>query len=212
VKVDAHISRVSAKVRDGALHRHDGGRYGGGRAFATAYGLGLPRTWRISTDSVLSGFEHGLAASPRRGGDRLKDAYAACRESLSARADALIERVVPDAAFVAVLLDAGQLYVTATGAVRVYLHRRGKPRRLTDRNEDPRGMLAGSPMTMNLALEPSDIVLLGSASAFSAKAIEKLASVLNADHDTPPTVIASLLTEPAAQAGAGAAAIVFRVR
>ena len=40
MKVDAHISRVSAKVREGALHRHDGGRYAEGRAFAVAYGLG----------------------------------------------------------------------------------------------------------------------------------------------------------------------------
>lgn len=212
MKVDAHISRVGAKVRETSLHRHDGERYDAGRAFAIAAGLGLPRTWSMSTTAVLSGFQQGLTASRRRGGERLADAYATSREALSARTDALIDSTVPDAALVAVLVDAGQLHLTGAGSVRAYLHRRGKPRRLTDRTDDPRGVIAGAPMSVNLALEPEDIVLFGSASAFSAKAIDKLASVLSADHQTAPAVLASLLTEPAFHAGAGAAAIVFRVR
>ena len=60
-------------------------------------------------------------------------------------------------------------------------------------------------------LEPGDLVLAGSATAFSVRAIAQVVTVLSEDARTGPAVIASLLTEPAGQAGAGAAAAVVRV-
>jgi len=212
VRVDSHISLSKAKIRRGALFRHGAERLESGKAFAVAGGLGLPRTWSLSHEAVLKGFAEGLGASNRRGGDRLQDAYAAAREALAKRCNSLIERGLPDANFAGVLIDQGTLHVMATGPSRVYLHRRGKPRRLTHREEDPRGMLEGAAMRTDLVLEPDDVILVGSGSAFSSKAIAKLASVLDADPKTPASVLASLLTEPAGVAGAGAAAIVLRVK
>jgi hypothetical protein len=43
------------------------------------------------------------------------------------------------------------------------------------------------------------------------KSIAQVVSVLQQDSRTPPAVLASLLTDPADQAGMGAAAIVMRV-
>lgn len=212
MKVDSHISRSKAKVRRGALYRHDAARLDRGRAFAVAGGLGLPRTWQLSHSAVLRGFEEGLGASARSGADRLQDAYAHARDTLTAKVNTLIERSLPDANFAGVLLEQGTLHVIATGPSRVYLHRRGKPRRLTHREEEPRGILEGTAGRTEVILEPEDVILLGSGSAFSTKAIGRIASVLDADPKTPPSVLASLLTEPAGAAGAGAAAIVLRVK
>jgi serine/threonine protein phosphatase PrpC len=204
VKVDSHISRSKAKVGRGALHRHEAGRY--------ENGLGLPRTWRLTHQAVLEGFGEGLTQSNHRGGDRLQDAYAYAREVLARRVNALIERSIPDTTFAGVLIDQGTLHVMSTGPARVYLHRRGRAQRLTQRDEELAGVLEGTATRTSVELEPEDVVLLGTGSAFSSKAVTKLASVLEADGRTPVAVLASLLTEPAGVAGAGAAAIVLRVR
>ncbi len=128
------------------------------------------------------------------------------------RVNSLIERSIPDTTFAGVLIDQGTLHVMSAGPARVYLHRRGKAQRLTQRDEITVGVLEGKAIRTQLDLEPEDVVLLGTGSAFSSKAVTKLASVLEADARTPVSVLASLLTEPAGVAGAGAAAIVLRVR
>ncbi len=212
MKVDSHISRSKAKVGRGALHRHEAGRYESGRAFAVAGGLGLPRTWQLTHQPLLEGFGQGLEGSERRGGDKLQDAYMQARAVLAKRVNALIERSIPDASLTGVLIDQGTLHVMSTGQGRVYLHRRGKAQRLTQRDEQLEGVLEGKATRTSLELEPEDVLLVGTGSAFSSKAVAKLASVLEADARTPVAVLASLLTEPAGVAGAGAAAIVLRVR
>jgi hypothetical protein len=83
---------------------------------------------------------------------------------------------------------------------------------MTPREGDPLGMLDGDPMHVTIAAEPGDLVLAGSASAFSASAVGRVASALQNDPNVPPAVLAALLTEPASKAGVGAVALALRIR
>lgn len=213
MRTESHISVAKAHVREGELTAHAGARYEGGRAFAIVSGLGLPRTWWIAIGAVLRGLERGLdeAKIDRRGVERLVHACDRARSELSETCDHLVEKAAPDAALAAVLFDQGELHVVSSGPARVYLHRSGKPQRLTPREDTPAGVLRARFSHCSATLEPGDLVMAGSASAFSMKSIAQVVSVLQQDARTPPAVLASLLTDPAGQAGSGAAAIVMRV-
>lgn len=213
MRADAHISIARAVVRDGTLTRHVAHRFDAGRAYAVATGLGMPRTWGISTSAVLAGFEHGLEEN--RGvepSERLKRAISRARATLAEHCDRLVERILPDATLVALLLAETHLHVMSVGPGRVYVQRAGRPQRLTAREESNIGILRARPSMCATPVEPGDLVLAGSVTAFSMSSIAKAMSVLTADPDTSPAVLASLLTEPAAKAGVGAAAVVLRVR
>ena len=125
--------------------------------------------------------------------------------------ECLVEKQVPDVVLLALLVDAGVLHVLSAGAGRVYVQRAGTPQRLTPR-EDPRdGLLFAAATRSSISLEPGDLVLAGSVSAFSVRGVARLAAVLDEDAKTSPEVLVSVLTEPAALAGVGAAAIAMRV-
>jgi hypothetical protein len=213
MRTESHISVARAHVREGELTRHAAERYEGGRVFAIASGLGLPRTWWIANGAVLRGLERGLDESrtDKRGVERLVHACDRARAELAETCDHLVEKALPDAALAAVLFDAGELHVVSAGPARVYLHRSGKPQRLTPREETASGVLRARLAHCSAMLEPGDLVMAGSATAFSVKSIAQVVSVLQQDSRTPPAVLASLLTDPADQAGMGAAAIVMRV-
>ncbi|MEZ4246943.1 MAG: hypothetical protein R3B99_01680 [Polyangiales bacterium] len=63
---------------------------------------------------------------------------------------------------------------------------------------------------MTIAAEPGDLVLAGSASAFSASAVGRVASALQND-SVPPAVLAALLGARG-KAGVGAVALALRIR
>jgi hypothetical protein len=204
------------KVRDGEITRHTGAKLDAGKVFLVVSGLGLPRTWPLSLDAVVRGFERGLAeAREGQGGrsrsERLVLAADCVRRELSEVCERLVERSLPDAAFAAIAVDSGDLHVVSAGPCRVYLHRSGKPQRLTPRDEAKEGALHARVTQCSTALEPGDLVMAGSVSAFSMRSIAQVVTVLQDDPRTEPPILASLLTEPAAQAGVGAAAIVLRV-
>jgi hypothetical protein len=214
VRTDSHLSVVKAQVRQGQLTEHTAERFESGRIFAVAGGLGLPRTWAYATGALLGGFEGALEAGraePKPGLARLLDAAEHARTALAEACERLVERQLPDASFAAVGLDRGELHVVSAGSVRVYLQRAGKPQRLTPRDDAPLGILRARVAHASLPVEPGDLVLVGSATAFSVQAISKVVAVLAEDGRTTPAVIASLLTDPAGQAGAAAAAAVVRV-
>ena len=212
MRTDAHISITRADVRSGHLTRHQARRFEAGRAYAVSSGLGFPRTWGISTRAVLDGFEGGLA---RTKGDeapaRLRAATKEARATLALRCDNLIERLLPDATLVGLLLWHGELHVMSAGRGRVYVQRQGRPQRLTAREEDGGGLLRSRPSISSTRVEPGDLVLAGSVTAFSVSSIARAVSVLNEDPRTPPAVLGNLLTEPAGKAGVGAAAVVLRI-
>lgn len=218
MRAQSHVSVARSKVREGELTRHTGVKLDGGKVFFVASALGLPRTWRLSLDAVLAGFEKGLEEAHERAGgarrvraDRLVSAADRVRKELADVCDRLVERTLPDAAFAAIALDGDELHVVSAGPCRVYLHRSGKPQRLTPREETKEGALRARVTQCSTPLEPGDLVMAGSVSAFSMRSIAQVVTVLQDDPRTEPPILASLLTEPAAQAGVGAAAVVLRI-
>lgn len=214
MRADEHISVAKANVRLGQLTRHLAERFEGGQAFAVSTGLGLPRTWSLSTAAVFAGFAKGLAETRNvtDPGQRLKTATSEARSALATTCDNLVERVLPDATLVALLLTEDALHVMSAGPGRVYVQREGRPKRLTARDEQKGGLLKARPAICSTPLEPGDLVLAGSVTAFSVSSIARAVSVLAEDPKTAPSVLGSLLTEPAGRAGVGAAAVVLRMR
>lgn len=209
---DAYESIAPAEVRGHAIPRHGIGRYEGGRAFAVATGIGRPRGWSIARKHVLRGLGEGLASSSAISpGDRLRTAVTAAREALIDACNALVEREVPDAGLVVLLLSGGSAHVAVVGDGRVYLQRRGNPQRLTPRDQPAEGLIEGEVVVAETVLDPNDLLLIGSASAFSEAAISRVGGVLQSDANAPPAALASLLTEPARKAGVGAAALAIRI-
>jgi hypothetical protein len=213
LRTDAHVSVVRATVREGQIGRHAAVRFEVGRVFAVATGLGPPRSWPYALQALLSGIDRGLEETRNKvtGNERLLAVADRGRAALAEACDQLVERTLPDVAMVVLSVDGGELHVVSAGAVRVYLHRAGKPQRLTPRDEPVGGILRSRVAHCASSLEPGDLVLAGSTTAFSIRAISQVVSVLQQDPRTPPSVLASVLTEPAGQAGAGAAAAVLRV-
>lgn len=213
MRADSHISIARADVRSGELTRHVARRYESGRMYAVSTGLGLPRTWHISTTAAFAGVEKAMtSATAESPTDRLKAMVNEARTQLADQCDCLVERILPDATLALLMLADGQLHVMSVGPGRVYIQRAGRPKRLTSRDDVKGGLLRARPSVCSTPLEPGDLVLAGSVTAFSMSSIAKAMSVLTADPETAPAILASLLTEPAAKAGVGAAAVVLRVR
>jgi hypothetical protein len=157
VRTDAHLSVTPAEVRHAPLSRHEARRYEGGQAFAVSTGLGLPRTWAWATGHALTGF--GAALEGTRGQEasgRLQEAVSGARAALGRACDTLVERLLPDATLVAVILSEGQLHVMSVGPGRVYLHRGARPKRLTARDEERAGLLHARPSICSTPVEPGD--------------------------------------------------------
>ena len=213
MRAETHVSMVRAEIGRASLSRHDAVKLEQGRIHLVATALGPPRLWTYGLRAAIEGFTQGLATSTDLGADeRVGVAIEASRRRLADRCDELIERMLPDVALVVVVLDGTHLHVHATGTGRVYLHRGGTPQRLTSRDERRDGILHAAPTRCTVDLEPEDVVLAGSDSAFSVRAVGRLAAVLEADRRAPPAVLASLLTEPAGDAGVGAIALAMRMR
>lgn len=213
MRSDSYISTVRTSIREGELSRYGALRLDAGRAFAVAAGVGLPRTWAPATRAVLESFELGFheARSGEGGAERIVACAERARLGLSDFCESLIERELPDVAFAAASIIGDELHIAASGAIRAYLHRQGKPQRLTPRDEPDGGILSNPISHCSSSLEIADLVMLGSVSAFSMQAISRVIAVLASDPRTAPSVIAALLTEPASQAGVGAAAVVMRI-
>ncbi|MEM1417043.1 MAG: PP2C family serine/threonine-protein phosphatase [Myxococcota bacterium] len=214
MRCDGHSTAVRADVRRGSLERARVVRLDRGRAWLVGAGLGAPRLWQYALNAALGGAEERLTAlEDAEPAARLDGALRGAREGLHAAVDVLVERRVPDCALLVLLLQGGSLHVAVAGALRAYLGRRGQPERMTPRDQDPAlGILQGTPATTSTVLDPGDLVLAGTSTAFSVSAVGRVATVLQTDPQTPPSVLASLLVEPARKAGAAAAAIALKVR
>lgn len=217
MRIRAHVAVAKAKVRDGELSRYDGVRLEGGKVFLVVAGLGLPRTWHLSLGALVEGFQQGLEAAFSEAGKRrpaapqLVAAAVYARQELANRCDRLVERTLPDAGFAALGFADDELHVVSAGPCRVYLHRSGKPQRLTPRDEAEEGALRARMTQCSTAVEPGDLVMAGSVTAFSVRSIAQAVTVLQDDPRAEPPVLASLLVEPAGRAGVGAVAVVARV-
>ncbi len=213
MRTDAHISVAKADVRMGQLSRHVAAGFERGQVFAVTTGLGLPRTWGLSTRAVLAGWREGLEQTTNvtDPSQRLRTLTTTARAALAKACDNLVERVLPDATLVGLILAEGFVHVMSAGPGRVYVQRDGRPKRLTARDEQRGGLLKSRPAICSTPIEPGDLVLAGSVTAFSMSSIGKAIGVLVEDPNAAPSVLGNLLTEPAARAGVGAAAVVLRV-
>ncbi len=213
MRMEAHVSVAPAKLGDRELPRHAAERLDAGRAFFVATAEGWPRLFGFLHATAGAGFEAGLRGDGAlRGRERLRAAMSAARAAIYQAAESLIEREPHEVLLLGALVDGGELHVARAGALRAYLHRGGKTDRITPRDDPPGGLLGDSAWEGSVLLDPGDLVLLGTATAFSTQSVGKVSSVLAQDPSVPPSVIATLLTEPADRAGAGAAAVVLRAR
>ncbi len=214
MRIEAHVDVARAKLRKASVVRSQAHRLDAGRTFLVVHPMGRPRLWTHSANAAVEGFTRALAVAPPelRGKERLRVAVAGARDQLVARCETLIERDLPDVGLLAMAVDGGELHVHALGPCRAYLHRRRHTERVTSRDEEPGGLLVRAAAESAVWLDPGDLVLAGTLTAFSAAAVARVASVLEQDTDAAPQVVAQLLTEPAEQAGAGAAVVVLRAR
>ncbi|MCA9603677.1 MAG: hypothetical protein R3A78_06475 [Polyangiales bacterium] len=176
-----------------------------------ANAVGLPRLWGRTVNAALDGFVEGFRTSRESGRARVDEAVRHAQRSLKQSAETLIERMVPDVAFTAVVLNDGHVHAINAGTSRIYVHRQHEPKRLTPRTDETAGLLRTTPTHASEAVAPGDLVLLGTQSAFSVRAIGKLASLLDVTPNATPDAITKLLVEPAESAGVGAAAVALRV-
>lgn len=209
----ASLRVARTDVRLGTLARHEVRVLADGAVYAVATGLGLPRTWSLACQAALDGFAAGLGQGldATNGVERLRSGVASARSALARRCDDLVERMLPDASLIAVLLGDGQLHVLSVGPGRVYIQRSGRPQRLTSRDEAPGGLLRAQPSQCSAPVRSGDLVLAGSLTAFSMSAIAEAVVLLSQDRMVEPKELARLLTAPAAKAGVGAAAMVLRI-
>lgn len=213
MRIEAHVDVARAKLRKNTVACSVAHKLDGGRTFLVVHPMGRPRLWSLSTNAVVQGFSEALATAPGlRGNERLRSAVAGARDRLVKRSEALIERDLPDVGLLALTVEGGELHVHSAGPCRAYLHRRRHTERVTSRDEEPGGLLVRGAFETSLWLDPGDLVLAGTLSAFSAAAVERVVSVLDRDQEASPQVVAQLLTEPAEQAGTGAAVVVLRAR
>jgi len=214
MRLEANIDVARAKLRRASVIRGTAHKLEGGKTFLVIEPVGRPRLWNLSVDAVMDGFMEGLArASHLRGEAKLREATGAARALLVRRCESLIERELPDVGILAMHLDGGDLHVHASGPCRAYLHRRRRTERVTSREDDEStGLLVSAASEARITLEPDDLLLAGSVTAFSSAAVSRVATVLERDPGASTAVIAQLLTEPAEQAGTGAAIIVARAR
>lgn len=213
MRADAQAMVVPSSLRSHEIARHGAYRHRGGQIFAAAEARGLPRLWGTTLDIVLDAFGAALdGQAPNPSGDRLEVALRSARRELRLSHARTVERLLPDASLLAVDVEGDQLEVLGAGDVRAYVHRAGEAKRLTPRDRPPDALLRGTPFRSRSPLYPGDVVLAGSESAFSQEAVGRVAALLGEDPDASPALLANLLTEPAATAGAGAVAIVLRIR
>ena len=211
-----HFSLSPETVREGAIHRDAVIRLSRDPCWVLSSAIGPPRAWPYATRAVLSGFEQSMAQSEQLPvADRLRRGHDDARAALRLACESLIEKEPPDATLIAVCLEPHAVQVLNVGGGRVYIQRKGQPERLTDRSAfdsgAPDGLVHGEATLATRELRSGDLILAGSATAFSSESVNRVATVLDSDPKVPPSVLASLMTEPARRAGQGSAALALRV-
>jgi len=214
MRADSHACVAPATVRGHEVARHGAYRHPGGQLFALAEAKGLPRLWSLALDTVLGGFEGSVREMGRDASvaERLEEALRGARRGLRQSHGQLVERLLPDAALLGIDVSGSAVEVLGAGDARTYVHRDGETQRLTPRDRPSDALLRGTPFRSRLELRPGDVILAGTETAFSQVAVGRVANVLAETPDTHVSVLADLLTEPAARAGVGAVAVVLRVR
>jgi hypothetical protein len=206
-----HLRTCTEQMRGRSVNRCASRVMDGGSLTIIACGFGLPRLWSMAATAVVDGFVHGYTTAGGKGRARIDTAVRIARESLTKQCETLVERLVPDVAFVAVVLDGDIAHVVNAGPARAYLHRGTEPKRLTPREESREGILRAPLAHSSVSLAPRDLLLLGTESAFSVRAIGKLSNMLAPGADPDASAVTEALLGPAVEAGVAASAAALRV-
>ena len=211
MRLDGHISSTPAKVRRSSILRDASWLAPEQDLLVIANGMGSPRLWGASVsvvrDTVVQSLKRNLSDDART---RFETAYRDARVALGRESSGAIDQWSVDAALLIVGIADHQVTALTVGPVRVYVAGSMAPQRLSPRGAN-KGLLEGSP---NIALSEvgrGDIVLAGSEDAFSVRGVARVGSVIGDNPKTRSEVIASLLTEPARDAGVAAVAAAIRI-
>lgn len=210
MRLDYHTSVARERVREADLVRHTAVRIDS-RSFVVLGALGLPRTWARTMEVYLDALTASLALPASTSEQRVARAIATSRQTLIESLGSSTELQGPDVAMALAHFADGQLFVATAGPARVYVATRGRAQRVSTREESEEGVVRTSGSVAAVRSEPDMLVLLGSVSAFSVRAVKQVTGLLVTEPSTSGAALVSLLTEPAAHAGVGAAALAIRV-
>ena len=143
--------------------------------------------------------------------ERFEAAYREGRDALRRGSSGAIDQWSVDVALLAVAVEEDEVTALTVGPVRVYVAGSIAPQRLSPRGAE-KGLLQGSPNIASTEIRRGDIVLAGSEDAFSVRGVARVGKVIGDNPKTRAEVIASLLTEPARDAGVAAVAAAIRLR
>jgi hypothetical protein len=212
MQADFSYEANRAGVGRGELRQTDVRVLHDGAVFALASALGPPRLWGYALDAAFTGLAAGLER-PYDGRllTSLHQGLEAARQLLQTRVDALVERRRCDAGLVALGLDGEHLHVLCVGPVRAYLRRRDQVRRLTPRDDRAEGLLKARPTFCSERLEPGDLIVAGSLSAFCDASLQSMGVALAENRDLAPAALTQLLNKSAATERLGVSSMALRI-
>jgi hypothetical protein len=201
-----------AKIAGGELRQHDVYMLDQRRTLVMGVALGPPRLWNYLLEVALLGFVEGYEQPhDGRACTRLNQGLRAAQQRLKVRAEALIERRMPDVGLLAFGLEGPQVHVVSAGPLRVYLHQQRGSRRLGPDTESAAGVLKGVSSWSSERVRPGDLLFAGSLTACSPSAVAELDSALASEHAPAPHEIVTLLNRTPAANGTAALAVAMRV-
>lgn len=211
MRIDGHISSTPAKVRRSSIARDASWLSAESRTLVVANGMGSPRLWRTCVtcvrDAVVESLQAEDASDPRVW---FETAYHKARQALRDQSSGTLDQWSVDVALVIAHLSDDKLLALSAGPVRIYVAGAAAPQRLSPRDAD-KGILEGRPHLSQAPIGRGDIVLAGSEDAFSVRGVARVGKVIGDNPKTRAQVIASLLTEPARDAGVAAVAAAIRI-
>lgn len=211
MRIDGHVSSTPAKVRRSALTRDASWLAPDARTLVIANGMGSPRLWSGSVSTVCAAVRRTLEArADEETRVAFETAYHEARKALREHSSGAIDQWSVDVALLIVRLLDDKIVALTAGPMRVYLAGTAAPKRLSPREAD-KGILEGSSNVSEATIARGDIVLAGSEDAFSVRGVARLGKVIGDNPKTRAQVLASLLTEPARDAGVAAVAAAIRI-
>ncbi len=218
---------VPALMRDTDLYRHSTHQFANQRGFAVTTAHSLPRLWQFSTQAAARALDSAFEPSPPSETTKhapmnpahtpinpaqVETAMQQAQQTFANHCGTLIERQTPDCRLVALWIEGSLMHTVRVGSGRVYLKRGNeRPQRLTPREDSLGGLLEGAPFHSTTPIEPDDIILLGSSTAFSQQSVDDVGKVLSQDAQPDLGLLARLLTRPTIQNTLGGAAITLRI-
>jgi hypothetical protein len=202
-----------ARVRAGELRQHDVYMLDQQRTLVLGVALGPPRLWSYLLDVALGGFVEGYEQPhDGRAATRLHQGLRGAQQRLRTRAEAFIERQMPDVGLLALGVEGAVLHVLSAGPLRAFLHQQRRSRRLGPREEAPNAsLLKGASSWSAEQVGAGDLLFAGSLTACSASAVDELDQLLATGQPLAPQQVVEQLNRAPAANGTAALAVAMRV-